>query len=209
MVAFNNYEAMFLLDNRFATRDWTECESDISAFFVKHGGEMIRARRWGERKLCYQIKGHKRATYALVYFQLPPTNISGLLRDLELSENVIRNLIQFREPEKMQLLLESEDKELLRIQEVEAAALAAAAAAPSPVRTDDAAKEAAPEASADAAPATAATTESTEAPTTESAEASTTESVEAPTTESAEAPAVETPAEAPAEKTKEEDKGTD
>ena len=129
MVSLNNYEAMFLLDNRFATRDWSDCESDISAMFSKHGGEMIRARRWGERKLCFEIKDNKRATYALIYFQLPPANISGLLRDLELSDHVIRNLIQYREPEKMQSLLQAEDAEVQRIAEAEAQAQAQAATA--------------------------------------------------------------------------------
>ncbi len=132
MVALNNYEGMFLLDNRFASKEWTECEADIATIFEKHGGKMMRSRRWGERKLCYEINGHKRATYMLVYFQMPPSNISALLRELELSEKVIRNLIQFRDSDQMQSLLEAEDVELQRLAEIamaEATRLAESAAA--------------------------------------------------------------------------------
>lgn len=117
MVAVNNYEGMLLLDNRFASRDWVDCESDIGEMLAKHGGSVLRARRWGERKLAYEIKGHKRATYMLVYFQMPPSNISHLLRDFELSENVIRNLIRHREPEKMEELLEADEAEVARLEQ--------------------------------------------------------------------------------------------
>lgn len=117
MVALKSYEGMFLLDNRFASREWSECEKDLRALFDKHKGEVLRIRKWGERRLAYEIKGHKRATYLLTYFNMPPENLTAFRRDMELSENVIRNLVLYRAPEILTELLAAEDREISRAEE--------------------------------------------------------------------------------------------
>lgn len=124
MVAVNNYEGMFLVDNRFANREWDDEEIALGEMLGKHGGEVLRGKRWAERKLAYEIQGHKRAVYYLVYFTMPPTNMSAFRRDVELSEHVFRNLVIAREEDEMQRLLEQEAAD-----EAERSAAAAAASA--------------------------------------------------------------------------------
>jgi small subunit ribosomal protein S6 len=87
------YEAMFILDPIKASTEWDNLKKQIIAMIERRGGKISSMRKWGERKLTYEIKKHKRAMYFLVYFQAPPRNIAPLRRDLQLSELVMRILI--------------------------------------------------------------------------------------------------------------------
>lgn len=113
MVA-KNYEGMFLVDNKFATRDWNDDEIQLAALLTKHGAEVLRARRWAERKLAYEIGPHKRAVYFLVYFKLPAQNVDALSHDLNLTDHVIRHLIIRHDDDQMAKILEREDAEAQR-----------------------------------------------------------------------------------------------
>jgi small subunit ribosomal protein S6 len=48
------------------------------------------ARRFDERRLAYPIKGKKRGTYLLAYYEIDPAGTDGLRRELDLSETVLR-----------------------------------------------------------------------------------------------------------------------
>ena len=63
------YEAMFLLDNTAATADFEGTAAQVDKILEKHGAELVQKEKWDERKLAYEIKGHRRATYYLVYFR--------------------------------------------------------------------------------------------------------------------------------------------
>ena len=82
-----------MLDPTKAAQEWDNIKKQIITMLERRGGVIITARKWGERKLAYEIKGHKRAAYLLIYFQAPPENITTLKRDLLLSEIVMRTLI--------------------------------------------------------------------------------------------------------------------
>ena len=89
----NLYEGMFLLDNQVVRADWPKAKALVSDAIAKHGGEVETARRWDERKLCYPIDGKKRSTYVLAYYRIGIDGITGLRRDLELSEDVLRYMM--------------------------------------------------------------------------------------------------------------------
>lgn len=110
MVA-KSYEGMFLVDNRFANRDWNDEELQIANLLAKHGGEVLRGRRWAEKKLAYEIKGHKRAIFYLLFFKMPPSNLAAFRRDIELSEHVLRNLLIMRNETEMTNILAKEEQE--------------------------------------------------------------------------------------------------
>ena len=86
------YEAMILLDNREAKKDGAAIEQKVTGLLEKHGGKVLVARVWDERKLAYEIRGQKRATYFLAYFETTPDKIKPLLHDLYLTEAVLRVL---------------------------------------------------------------------------------------------------------------------
>lgn len=109
------YEGMFMLDPTKAAQEWDNMKKQIIGMIERRGGVIISARKWGERKLSYEIKSHKRAAYLLIYFQSPPENISILRRDLQLSEMVMRTLIlahsQSSVKEQQERLMKEQDLE--------------------------------------------------------------------------------------------------
>lgn len=86
------YEGMFVLDNEVVRAGWGAAKSQVLDLIAKHGGTVHTARHWGERKLAYSIKGRTRATYLLAYYELPSEGYPNFVRDLDLSETVMRYL---------------------------------------------------------------------------------------------------------------------
>jgi small subunit ribosomal protein S6 len=84
---------MFLMDNRQANRDWDSCLETLKTMLAKHGGEVQRLDKWGERRLAYEIKGRRRGTYVLTYFTATGTAVTDIYRECELSELMLRALI--------------------------------------------------------------------------------------------------------------------
>ncbi len=84
---------MCLLDNREVRQGWQALKDNVATMFSKHGGEIVSARRWQERRLSYPVNHQQRGTYLLVYFNIEPEMITPLRRDLELSDPVMRNLV--------------------------------------------------------------------------------------------------------------------
>jgi small subunit ribosomal protein S6 len=84
------YEAMFLLDNEAAGADFDATSGKVDAILAKHGAEIVHKEKWDERKLAYEIKGHRRATYYLVYFRSPASALREIDGDMHLNEVVLR-----------------------------------------------------------------------------------------------------------------------
>jgi ribosomal protein S6 len=59
----------------------------------KNGAEILKTEKWGEKKLAYKIKGHKRGTYFLIHFNAKNSAIVTIRRDFQLSDYVVRSLI--------------------------------------------------------------------------------------------------------------------
>ena len=88
------YEGMFILDSGRYTRDPGAVSQQISDLITQHGGEILAARLWDERKLAYPIKGHKKGVYWLTYFRMSGGDgLSNLERQCEISDDILRNLV--------------------------------------------------------------------------------------------------------------------
>ncbi len=90
------YEGLFLLDSG-KSADWNAATSHVHGILTRYGATIIDSRKWDERRLAYEIRGHKRGSYMLVYFDAPRLNLAQVRRDLELSEMIIRYLIVVKE----------------------------------------------------------------------------------------------------------------
>lgn len=86
------YEGMFLLDNQAVREDWKQAKAMVTGTIEKHGGKILTARRWDERRLAYPVKGRKRATYVITYYELPGEAMQATRREFDLSESVLRYL---------------------------------------------------------------------------------------------------------------------
>jgi len=83
---------MFLLDPAVLT-DWESVQKEVFRILERAGAEVVACSRWDERRLAYEIKGRKRGVYALTYFKADPEKITGIERDVTLSESALRCLI--------------------------------------------------------------------------------------------------------------------
>jgi small subunit ribosomal protein S6 len=109
-----SYEAMFLLDNQAAQADWDTTSGVVDAILQKHGATLVQKEKWDERKLAYEIKGQRRATYYLVYFDAPPAAMARIDEDVRLSESVLRHMaFSLDEPIEEHVRKRTEERELL------------------------------------------------------------------------------------------------
>ena len=87
------YEAMFLVDTAKAASDWDGTIGAIQTVLDRADAEVVSLRKWDERKLAYDVNKATRGTYVLVYFNGDPGKISGIERDVVLSEDIMRVLV--------------------------------------------------------------------------------------------------------------------
>lgn len=87
------YEAMILVDSAKAASDWDGLIGTIEAILKKAEAEIVSIRKWDERRLAYEIEKKGRGTYILCYFRSAGDRISGIEREVQLSEQIMRVLI--------------------------------------------------------------------------------------------------------------------
>lgn len=87
------YEGLFLLDASRAASDFKAAIGEIEDFLKRAESEVLMCIKWDERRLAYDIKGHKKGTYLLAYFRAPGANIAEIERRCRLSPTVLRTLI--------------------------------------------------------------------------------------------------------------------
>jgi small subunit ribosomal protein S6 len=87
------YEGLFLLDSAEAAADWNGVIDLITRILERGQAEIISTKKWDDRRLAYDIERKNRGTYILVYFNTEPKNITGIERDIRLSERIMRALI--------------------------------------------------------------------------------------------------------------------
>ena len=87
------YEGLFLIDNAHASTEWDNVVKHIHDILQKNGAEILKTEKWGEKKLAYKVKGHKRGTYLLIHFNAKNSAIATIRRDFQLSDYIVRFLI--------------------------------------------------------------------------------------------------------------------
>jgi small subunit ribosomal protein S6 len=93
MAAKRLYEGMFLVDSALATADWEGTLAFVENILKRADAEVVAIRKWGERKLAYDIEHKSRGTYILAYFKAEGPRIAGIEKDVLLSEKIMRVLI--------------------------------------------------------------------------------------------------------------------
>ncbi len=188
------YEAMFLIEA--GVSDFNAASEPVRAILERQSAEVLSMNPWEERRLAFEITGHKRGLYILAYLKLDPESISEIEHDCQLSEKVLRVLI-LQKDTLTEDELGGQTPATIAAARAEQAAIAkaeeeAAKAAEAVAKAEEEAAKAEagadePEAPAAEAPAAEAAEAAEEAPAVEAPAAEATEPVE-------EAPAAEAPA---------------
>lgn len=87
MATTKQYEGMFLLPAA-AAAEQEKSSGIIRQIIERHGGNVTVLKRWDERRLAYEVSGQKRGLYLIAYFTAPSTAVTGIERDVTLSEDV-------------------------------------------------------------------------------------------------------------------------
>jgi len=87
------YEGMFLVDSALATNNWNKVVENIETVLKRANAEVLSLKKWDDCRLCYPVAGVARGTYILTYFNASPSMISGIERDVQISEEILRVLI--------------------------------------------------------------------------------------------------------------------
>ena len=85
------YEAMFLLDA--GAPDFETAAAPVRDVLARAQAEILSLKPWDERRLTYEIKGRKRALYALTYFKADPARLQELQHDIQLDERIVRAMV--------------------------------------------------------------------------------------------------------------------
>jgi len=89
----NLYEAMFVVDSAKAKENYAKIEEECRACITRHGGEVVKAVKWDDRRLCYEIRKVKRGTFILVHFEAEGPAIAKIERQCKITEAILRVLI--------------------------------------------------------------------------------------------------------------------
>ena len=87
------YEGMVLVDPTAHAEDPDNVESGVKKLLEKHGAKIHQLQRWDERKLAYEIKGHKRGVYLLAYLEMPGENIDAFRKEAAITELILRQML--------------------------------------------------------------------------------------------------------------------
>ena len=52
-----------------------------------------RSRPWGKRRLAYDIKHFREASYFLIHFDIAPAEVRGIERGILITEEILRHLV--------------------------------------------------------------------------------------------------------------------
>ncbi|KKL04391.1 hypothetical protein LCGC14_2616520 [marine sediment metagenome] len=87
------YEGLFLVDSGEAASDWDGVMGSIEKMLERGDADVVSIKKWDERRLAYEVNGKERGTYILTYFNGDPAKITGIERDVQLSERITRVMI--------------------------------------------------------------------------------------------------------------------
>lgn len=103
------YEALYIVKPDVQDDEIQTIAKDVESLVTTNGGTIVRSEIWGKRKLAYEVKKQTEGVYVLLRFESSPEFVGKLENHFRLSENVIRDLIVYFDPQTLRL--EEEQKQ--------------------------------------------------------------------------------------------------
>ncbi|CAD7287200.1 30S ribosomal protein S6 [Campylobacter suis] len=87
-----HYELLFILKPTLTEEEAKAKVDFVKEVITKNGGEIARIDEMGTRKLAYTIQKYERGTYFVIYYKAPPALLAELVRNIRITEDIIRFL---------------------------------------------------------------------------------------------------------------------
>lgn len=113
------YEMTYLISDKVNDSDLTAATGKINGIVTSHKGKILGEDNWGRRKLAYPIGKQEFATYVTLNFELDPSQLALVARELKLANEVLRHLIVVKDFGKEELKLTAD--EIAETEEIEEA----------------------------------------------------------------------------------------
>ena len=65
----------------------------VTRAIVNAGGALTKVSPWGKRRLAYDIKHFREASYFLIHFDIAPAEVRGIERGILITEEILRHLV--------------------------------------------------------------------------------------------------------------------
>ncbi|MGI8999765.1 MAG: 30S ribosomal protein S6 [Candidatus Limnocylindria bacterium] len=87
------YELMLLLRPDREDDKLQATVERVTRAIVNAGGSLSKVSPWGKRRLAYDIKRHRDASYFLIHFDIEPAQVREIERGMLISEEILRHLV--------------------------------------------------------------------------------------------------------------------
>ncbi len=87
------YECAILYPSPFGQKEERDLLKAIDEIFSDAEGKLILKDQWGERGLAYTIGGFQQANVLVLYYELDPSKIKEIERQLSILKGLLRHLI--------------------------------------------------------------------------------------------------------------------
>ncbi|MGQ0607897.1 MAG: 30S ribosomal protein S6 [Chloroflexota bacterium] len=87
------YELMLLLRPDLEDDKLQAAVEKVTRAIVNAGGSLSKVSPWGKRRLAYDIKRHREASYFLIHFDIEPSQVREIERGMLISEEILRHLV--------------------------------------------------------------------------------------------------------------------
>ncbi len=92
-VRTRKYEAFYIVAGELVEGDVQKIADKFKGVVETQGGSVESAAKWDQRKLAYEINGHKSGNYVLMNFECDAKVPQELDRLMRISDDVIRHRI--------------------------------------------------------------------------------------------------------------------
>jgi small subunit ribosomal protein S6 len=87
------YELMLLFRPDLEDDKLQSAVEKVTRAIVNAGGALTKVSPWGKRRLAYDIKHFRDASYFLIHFDISPAAVREIERGLLISEEILRHMV--------------------------------------------------------------------------------------------------------------------
>lgn len=89
----HNYELMYIISPTLDAEQTEAMVEKFKALIESNGGVITDLKKWGKRRLAYEINDLRDGYYVVVNYQAAPSLAAELERVLRITEEILRSMI--------------------------------------------------------------------------------------------------------------------